>query len=71
MKKIKISRNNHTVAYIDLMDTPNVQSFSLTDIVNRNHFTIGEILEFEIIEVFQGDKYDDTAITYLSACCSP
>ncbi|MBJ2172751.1 hypothetical protein JBL43_00785 [Aureibaculum sp. A20] len=71
VKKIKIKRNNHTIAYLDLLDTPTVQSFNLGEIVFKNGFTIGEVLEFEIIDVYQGNKYNDTAITYLSAICIP
>jgi len=71
VKQFKLIRNNKLVAFINIQDTPNLQSFYLNEIFGRNNFAIGEVLEFEITEVYMGDKYEETAITYFSACCSP
>ena len=71
VKQFKVSRNKKLVAYVNLLDSPNVQSFSLDEIIFKNHLTINETLEFEITKVYKGEKYKDTAITFFSIRCSP
>ncbi|WP_271785175.1 NADase-type glycan-binding domain-containing protein [Aquimarina algiphila] len=71
VKKLKMYRNGKSIAEIYLEDTPNVQTFSLGKILYDNLLEVDEVIEFEIMEVYKGDIYDDTAITFFSLTCSP
>lgn len=71
IKRLKMYRNGNVIAEIYLEDTPNVQTFSLGKILSDNLLAINEVIEFEIMEVYKGNTYDDTAVTFFSLTCSP
>ncbi len=47
---------------LDLNDSRNIQEFNF-DPLGRNKDGTDLVLRFEILEVYKGTKYDDTAIT--------
>jgi hypothetical protein len=70
VKKLKLYYNNKPIAILNLEDKRQEQSFHFTkpfgnkrdnheNLIKKNSWT----LRFEILEVYPGDKYDDTAIT--------
>jgi hypothetical protein len=63
VKKLKMYFNNVLFAYILLEDTYKYQNVDFSD----NWVKYGEkkIIRFEIVEVYPGDKYKDTAISEL------
>ena len=70
IKTLKVLRNSKEIAVITLKDSPNLQGFKL-DTLMKNRLAVGEKLIFEILEVYDGSKYNDTALTFLSPHCSP
>jgi|GEM_PF-1088275 len=71
VKRLKMSRNGHHLADIQLQDIPNVQRIRFSDLVEGGILKIGDEITFEILEVYRGLRYDDTAITYFAPTCSP
>ncbi len=71
VKQFKVYRNKKIIAIVNLLDSPNVQSFSLGDSVYKNRLTVGEKIDFVITKVYKGKKYKDTAITFFSFDCAP
>jgi hypothetical protein len=68
VKKLKLYYNNKPVAILNLEDNRYEQSFQFKKPFgngNRDDFSQQKdwTLKFEILEVYPGDKYDDTAIT--------
>lgn len=70
VKKLRVYHNNEVLADLNLKDVRAEQHFEFQPIgySNRDDFDILKkkdpwILKFEILEVYKGDKYDDTAIT--------
>ena len=70
VKKLKMYINNKPFAILNLADTRREQSFSFAPIGNgdRKNFEMLKskpwwTMKFEIMEVYPGDRYDDTAIT--------
>jgi hypothetical protein len=61
IKKLKMFINNMPIAYIELKDTYKFQSVDFPDYL----LSFGKIwrIKFEIIEVFKGGKYKNTAIS--------
>ncbi len=69
-KKIKMYVNDKPFAILDLEDQRSKQSFKFKPIGNSNREDVetlklqpGWTIKFEIMEVYQGLKYDDVAIT--------
>lgn len=60
VKTIKLYVNNHPQYILELKDTYQLQSFRV-DTLNSNKETVS--LKFEIIDIYPGEKYKDTAIT--------
>jgi len=56
-KKIKLSVNNIFSIEVELNDTPNYQMINLPAPLRAS-----DVLELEIIEIYQGTKYSDTCI---------
>lgn len=71
VKEFKVYRNNVYIANVKLEDVMSVQRFTLTKALGKNEPSIGDIFTFEIVDVYAGDKYKDTAISYFVANCSP
>jgi hypothetical protein len=73
VKKLKVYYNNQFVCYVELCDTWRFQSFDIgkyfinrrdNKYMNANYeIKNGDTLKFEIIEVFEGSKYKDVAIS--------
>jgi len=47
------------------------QTINLHKAIGKNEPAIGDVFTFEIAEVYEGDIYEDTAISYFIAACSP
>lgn len=70
VKKLKMYLNDEQFAILNLVDTREEQHFSFEPIGNSDRDNWDELknkpwwtMRFEIVEVYEGDKYDDTAIT--------
>ncbi|MDO9614790.1 MAG: hypothetical protein Q7J86_09735 [Bacteroidota bacterium] len=73
VKKLKVYFNNQFVCYVELCDTWHFQSFNIgkyfinrrdNKYMNANYeIKNGDVLRFEIREVFKGSKYKDVAIS--------
>ncbi|WP_196888243.1 NADase-type glycan-binding domain-containing protein [Aureivirga sp. CE67] len=62
VKKIKMYINNEFFAILNLKDTKKDQVFNV-GIIEHDKNEKDLILKFEILEVYNGEKYNDTAIT--------
>ncbi len=66
VKKLKVYYNDQPLAILNLEDKIAEQTFEVPPIghADRENFTGGKPwkLKFEILEVYKGDKYDDTVI---------
>ncbi|MEL7118526.1 MAG: hypothetical protein AAFO07_03775 [Bacteroidota bacterium] len=71
IKRLKVSRNGKHIAFIELQDSPNLQHFDLGTLVQQNYLAVGEELVFEIMEVYEGSRYDDTALTFFVPTSTP
>jgi hypothetical protein len=60
LKKIELSVENKYTKILDLADTPNFQTIKLPQELLNN-----EILKIKILEVYPGDKYEDTCINMI------
>lgn len=66
VKTLLMYIDNEPYAYLELEDTINPQLFNVWENERFELKPSQEIkLKFEIIDVYEGTKYDDTAITYL------
>jgi hypothetical protein len=63
VKTIKLYVNNNPQYILELKDTYQLQSFRI-DTLNNNNETVR--LKFEIIDIYPGEKYKDTAITEIN-----
>jgi len=70
VKKLKMYVNDKPFAFLNLVDSRQEQSFKFEPIGNSDRVNWDKLqllpwwtLKFEILEVYKGDKYDDTAIT--------
>lgn len=73
VKKMKVYYNDQFVCYVELCDTWHLQFFDIGEFfINRREnkylnakyeIKNGDVLKFEILEVFKGDKYQDVAIS--------
>jgi len=71
IKQFKMIRNNHMVGYVNLWDVPNIQEFDVGGIFEKYPYWIGDEITFEIVEVYKGNKYTDTCISFFSTVCLP
>ncbi|MGB1314756.1 MAG: NADase-type glycan-binding domain-containing protein [Chitinophagales bacterium] len=62
VKALKLHINNVPTAILHLKDSKTDQAFEI-DTLGRNEDGTELILKFEILEIYKGLKYDDTAIT--------
>ncbi len=69
VQTFNVYRNSKLISKVHLQDTPKVQKINLIN--NQSNLVTGDILEFEIIAVYHGAKYNDTAISLLTPNCSP
>lgn len=70
VKKLKMYIDNKPYAILNLEDTREEQTFSVEPIGNNNRTDWEKLkalpqwtMKFEIMEVYKGEKYDDTALT--------
>ncbi len=73
VKKMKVYYNDQFVCYVELCDTWHLQTFDIGRFfINKSEnkylnakyeIKNGDVLKFEIQEVFKGDKYQDVAIS--------
>jgi len=66
VKKLKAFVNDKLTAHVLLQDTDDYQSFSIRPIWSKELMTDkpGDVIRFEIEEIYKGTKYDDTLISY-------
>ncbi len=62
VKKLKVYVNNKVIGYLNLKDTTDSQSFEIGTF-GKTKDKKDLILKFEIVEIYKGTKYQDTAIT--------
>ena len=62
VKKLKLSLNGKLFGVLNLEDVKSNQTFALGTFGHNKNGT-DLVLKFEILEVYRGDKYNDTAIT--------
>ncbi len=74
VKKFRVYYNDRALCYVELLDKKDLQTFSLVDFFflkrsheNKNAIRVknGDMIRFEIVEVYEGSKYKDTAVTEL------
>lgn len=63
VKKLKVYKDNKPIAILELQDIIGEQRFDIGVLGNNKEGTPDWTLKFEIMEVYKGDKYDDTAIS--------
>lgn len=73
VKSLKVSLNNKSICYIQLLDTWQFQSVDISMLFKNRYMNTnmqapheikqGDSLKFEIVEVYAGSKYKDTAIS--------
>jgi hypothetical protein len=70
VKKFKVYRNNIPICYLELTDEMGRQSFELPDHNSYNPL-VEYIFKFEILDVYEGSKWQDVAISEinLGLCC--
>jgi hypothetical protein len=64
VKKMKVFVNGKRIASVTLSDSDRHQSFSITETWMPWKFRKGDKIKFEVEEIYKGDKYDDTLISY-------
>jgi hypothetical protein len=62
VKQLLLSINHTPYAILELADTRARQEFKIGT-VGRNPFGLETVLRFEILDIYPGDKYEDTAIS--------
>jgi hypothetical protein len=77
IKKLKVYYNNQPICYIEIKDTWIFQSIDISKFFKNNRdkkfldasyeITNGDKLTFEIIDVYPGSKFKDTAISEFTA----
>ena len=63
VKKLKLTIDDKIECYLELEDTKDLQLFDIN--YYNNSITKKINLKFEIMEVYPGEKYDDTCLTSL------
>lgn len=65
VKKFKVYHNGKPIAFVSALDVKEYQSFDLnTRWLKRIDFKKGDVIRFEILEVYKGTKYNDALISY-------
>lgn len=65
VKKLKMYYQGKPYAILDLEDSRSLQSFDVGKLGPHDEKAPNWTLRFEILEVYEGDKYDDTVISEL------
>ena len=65
VKKLKMYYQGKPYAILDLQDSRSLQSFDVGKLGPHDENAPNWTLRFEILEVYDGDKYDDTVISEL------
>ncbi|MBQ3875587.1 MAG: hypothetical protein II728_09435 [Bacteroidaceae bacterium] len=60
MKKLKVYVNNKPYAFLNLEDSRSEQTFNIAPLTDKKKQWT---MKFEIVEVYKGEKYDDTALS--------
>lgn len=63
VKKLKVYKDNKPIAILDLKDIMGEQRFEIGTLGDNTPGSPDWKLKFEIMEVYKGDKYDDTALS--------
>jgi hypothetical protein len=73
VKRFKVFWNQNFLSEISLHDTDELQEFLIMPTWAKDFLTMkaGDKIRFEITEVYQGEKYDDTVISYFVPTTSP
>jgi hypothetical protein len=73
VKRFKVFWNQTFISEISLHDTDELQEFLIMPRWSKDYFTmkVGDKIRFEIAEVYKGEKYDDTVISYFVPTTSP
>ena len=73
VKCLNVYRGEKLICRVNLLDSPSPQAFRIDNIgyYGKQPIALNESIEFEIYEVYEGDKYQDVAISFFSACCAP
>lgn len=65
VKKLKMYYQGNPFAILDLQDSRSLQCFDVGELGPHDENAPNWTLRFEILEVYEGDKYDDTVISEL------
>jgi hypothetical protein len=68
IKVLRCYHNNVPIADITLLDTDRFQLFALPE---GTPFKIGDQMRFEILSVYKGSKWEDTAMSEFAPLCFP
>ena len=69
MKKLKLTIDGRKEYILELEDTMNPQLFDIEYEQEPDFDKLNAVrAEFEILEVYRGEKYEDTVITTLKGC---
>ena len=60
VKKLKVYVNNKPYAFLNLEDSRSEQTFNIAPLTDKKKQWT---MKFEIVEVYKGEKYDDTALS--------
>lgn len=63
VKKLKVYKDGKPIAILDLKDIMGEQRFNIGTLGDHTSGSPDWKLKFEIMEVYKGDKYDDTALS--------
>lgn len=63
VKKLKVYKDNKPIAILELKDMMGEQVFEIGTLGDNRENAPAWSLKFEILEVYKGDKYDDTVIS--------
>ena len=66
IKKLKVYHQNKPLCIVNLFDTMEPQQFDFEHLLHPDHMWNGLNLQLEIVDVYPGTKYKDTAISELA-----
>lgn len=66
IKKLKVFHNNNLKYFFELVDSMKPQGIYFIEAEKHILLSHGDVLRFQIMEVYKGDKYKDTALTELN-----
>ncbi len=66
VKKMKVFFNDKHIGYVLLQDSDSYQAFGIDPVWKKDILLpkVGDQIRFEIEEIYKGDKYNDTLISY-------